>query len=348
MEPTTQNNFVIHTGDALEVLKTLESESVNMCVTSPPYYGLRDYGVAGQVGLEETPEQYIEKLVNIFREVRRVMKDDGTLWVNIGDSYYTAGDCKLDNKQMKSGLVIPKRNNAIPNLKKKDLIGIPWMLAFALRNDGWFLRSEIIWHKPAVMPESVKDRPTKSHEYIFLLSKSEKYYYDADAISEPCQTSGKTRMGKSVERAEGSNRNDGGVIFIDGETRNRRSVWTIGPSNYKGAHFATFPPELPKICIQAGTSKHGCCPDCFAVFNVDGQTCKCKLDEKQAVPCQVLDPFSGTGTTGVVAISLNCAYHGIEINPEYVAMSQQRLSDHLAKPENFFSQASLDDLFEVA
>jgi DNA modification methylase len=198
--------------------------------------------------------------------------------------------------------------------------------------------------KPSPIPESVKDRPTKCHEQIFLLTKSEKYFYDADAISEPCQQPGRTRMVKSKERAEKQNRKDGDNLITDGDTRNKRSIWTIPPSAYSGAHLATYPPELPKICIMAGTSKHGCCPDCFAVHNESGPTCKHKKD---AVPCQVLDPFSGSGTTGVVAIALNCAYQGIEINPEYVALSHERLKDHLGKPENFFSQASLsDDLFE--
>jgi DNA modification methylase len=346
---STADDFHIHSGSALEVLAKLPEGSIQTCVTSPPYFGLRDYQADGQIGLEKTPEEYVEKLVEVFRAVRRVLRPDGTLWLNIGDSYYTAGDTKTDSTRaaspkMGGRLIIPKRRKAIPGLKKKDLIGIPWMLAFALRKDGWYLRSEIIWSNPACMPESVTDRPTKAHEQIFLLTKSEKYFYDAEAISEPCQQPGRTRRIITQERADGGSRKDGDNVVTDGETRNRRSVWSINPgSGFDGAHFATFPPELPKTCILAGTSKHGCCPLCYAVFDQKGPHCKHK---KPAIPCTVLDPFSGSGTTGVVAIAMDRVYQGIEINPEYVAMSQQRLKEHLAKPENIFSQASLDDSFE--
>jgi DNA modification methylase len=345
---TTTEDFIIHTGSALEALATMPENSIQTCVTSPPYFQLRDFGSGvDQLGMEKTPEEFIEKLVEIFRAVRRVLRPDGTLWVNIGDSYATNSNSRTKTqgniaRPCHDATLIPAK--AIPaNCKTKDLIGIPWMLAFALRKDGWYLRSEIIWHKPAVMPESVKDRPTRDHEQIFLLTKSEKYYYDAGAISEPCQQPGRTRQTKSKERAEGSSRKDGGNVCTDGETRNKRSIWSISPSAYKGAHFATYPPELPKICIQAGASKHGCCPVCFAVVTDNGPTCK---HRKPPVACKVLDPFSGSGTTGAVAIALNCAYQGIEINPEYVAMSHQRLKDHLSKPQNYFSQASIDDLFE--
>lgn len=235
-------------GDCLEVLQGLPDVSINCCVTSPPYYGLRDYGVNGQIGLEETPDEYIEKLVNVFREVKRVLRDDGTLWLNIGDSYagsnkgvmadgsVVGGSKQKTNKGTIQGS-IPKTRK-IEGAKPKDLIGIPWMLAFALRSDGWYLRQDIIWHKPNPMPESVKDRCTKAHEYIFLLSKSDRYYFDSGAIQEP-----------AVSVHEGS--------------RNRRSVWTVATKTYKGAHFATFPEELIKPCILAGCPENGTVLDPF-------------------------------------------------------------------------------------
>jgi DNA modification methylase len=319
---STAKDFHIHTGNALQVLATLPADSIQTCVTSPPYFGLRDYQADGQIGLEETPEEYIEKLVEVFRAVRRVLRPDGTLWVNIADSYATGnggrGTKSQKQKSNRGTETKPRKAQRTGDLKPKDLIGIPWMLAFALRADGWYLRSEIIWHKPNPMVESVTDRPTKAHEQVFLLTKSEKYFYDADAIAEPCQQPGRSRVGHTLESAKTCNRKDGGNTITDGDTRNKRSVWTITPGSFSGAHFATFPPELPKTCILAGS----------------------KIGDA------VLDPFSGSGTTGVVAIAMDRTYQGIEINSEYVQMSHQRLKDHLAKPENIFSQASLDDLFE--
>lgn len=201
--PKDETRALLHCGDAVTVLRTLASKSINCCITSPPYFGLRDYGMAQQIGQEETPEEYVKRLVGVFREVRRVLRDDGTLWLNIGDSY-------------------PKKRYR--DIKHKDLIGIPWMLAFALRADGWFLRSEIIWHKPTPMPESVKDRPTKAHEQIFLLSKSERYYYDANAVAEPTKNAGKARsMGpKSLGNKD---RNDGGRTIVISDMKNCRSVY---------------------------------------------------------------------------------------------------------------------------
>lgn len=283
-------------GDALNVLKTLPDKSVQMCVTSPPYYGLRDYGVDGQIGLEDTPEQFIQRLVDVFREVRRVLKDDGTLWVNIGDSYCGTGD-KGDWRDPKysngrTGQDKAKNKN-VEGCKHKDLIGIPWLLALALRDDGWYLRQDIIWHKPNPMPESVKDRCTKAHEYIFLLSKSKKYYFDSKSISEPVAQSTIDRLQQNIDAQAGSVIEGGGY-----PRRNKRDVWTVTTKPYKGAHFATFPEDLIEPCILAGSQKGDL----------------------------VLDPFNGAATTGVVCNRLGRDYLGIELNPEYVQLSTERLS----------------------
>lgn len=297
-------------GDCLQVLKSLPDGSAQMCVTSPPYYGLRDYGVDGQIGLEETPEQFIEKLVDVFREVHRVLKDDGTLWVNIGDSYNgSGGNHKPEHKndtgfQGAIGARYGGRGNRIDSLKPKDLIGIPWMLAFALRADGWYLRQDIIWQKPNPMPESVKDRCTKCHEYLFLLSKSQGYYFDSDAIKERCvsddaRPSAKHPIGgvRRPESGDVHHRTASGNEWNASEFRNKRDVWTVTTKPYSGAHFATFPEDLIKPCILAG-SKEG---------------------------DLVLDPFNGAATTGVVCKRLKRDYLGIELNPEYVKLSLERL-----------------------
>ena len=308
-------------GDCLEVLRSLPSGLVNTCVTSPPYWGLRDYGHQGQIGLEETPDEYVERMVEVFREVRRVLRDDGTLWLNLGDSYagswgnqgrkQTRGTQRAINGGMltpvNDGRYPSKKSNtgAIPrgtDLKQKDLVGIPWMVAFALRADGWYLRSDIIWQKPNAMPSSVKDRPTTAHEYVFLLSKSRRYYYDSESVREP--HSGKPsgngfdgRMGGSRGHANG-----GGIgsssKFKPGAGRNRRTVWTLPSVPYKGAHFATYPPALITPCILAGCPEGGI----------------------------VLDPFFGSGTTGMVAGSLGRGWLGIELNPEYETLIRERTS----------------------
>lgn len=289
-------------GDALEVLKTLKSESVQTCVTSPPYFGLRDYGVDGQIGLEETPEAYMQKLAEIFREVRRVLRDDGTLWLNLGDSY--AGSGKGGQSEAKrSENWQPEYGNkgARYGLKSKDLIGIPWRVAFALQADGWYLRQDIIWHKPNPMPESVTDRCTKAHEYIFLLSKSPTYYYDHEAIKEPAvmnRWGGKKPM--NLTNSKDQQNVFGGLTRerdMMPETRNRRSVWTVATKPYKGAHFATFPPDLIKPCILAGAPFGGI----------------------------VLDPFLGSGTTAAVAKALGRNYIGIELNPAYIQLANNRI-----------------------
>lgn len=296
-------NGTLHVGDALEVLKTLDSESVNTCVTSPPYYGLRDYGHDGQVGRESTPEEFISNLVQIFREVKRVLSKDGTLWVNIGDSYCGTGskgeyqDPK--NKKGRNGQS-KSLTQKLEGVKSKDLIGIPWMLAFALRADGWYLRQDIIWHKPNPMPESVQDRCTKSHEYIFLMSKSPKYYFDSDSIKEPLSEKSDVeyrnnlRKGKEYNVKSPYKSNFPSSFNLDG--KNKRSVWTVSTKPYSGAHFAVYPPELIETCIKAGCPEGGI----------------------------VLDPFFGSGTTGETANRLGRKFLGIELNPEYAEIAYKR------------------------
>jgi DNA modification methylase len=305
--------YTIHHGDCLQVLATLPDNSVNCCVTSPPYFGLRDYGNAEQIGLEETPELYVQKMVEVFSEVKRVLRDDGTLWLNLGDSYAASG-AKSTGRNDQGGACTtsrlgPKKNglpgNALITGKKfkvdhgckpKDLIGIPWRVAFALQADGWWLRQDIIWHKPNPMPESVRDRCTKAHEYIFLLSKSARYWYDAEAVREE----GAGRL--DVGRMDYSGRIGASGWTHDNKTepdgRNRRSVWTVATQPYKGAHFATFPPKLIEPCILAGCPKDGV----------------------------VLDPFNGSGTTGQVALQHGRNYIGIELNEDYIALTENRLN----------------------
>lgn len=299
----------ILTGDALETLKTLPDQSVNTCVTSPPYFGLRDYGVDGQFGLEPTPEEYVEKLVEVFREVRRVLRDDGTCWLNLGDSYAGGGrggrggnpeDSPFRKQATNVGSLV--KASPIPEgVKAKNLIGIPWRSAFALQADGWYLRQDIIWHKPNPMPESVRDRCTKAHEYIFMLTKKPKYYYDHEAVKEPAVYSGNQKTQPKGSFSGKRAGQDESVIAQPfrhvSETRNRRSVWTVTTKPFKGAHFATFPPDLIKPCILAG------CPE--------GGT--------------VLDPFGGAMTTALVCQELNRNSISIELNPEYVSLGRERL-----------------------
>ena len=279
------------------------------CVTSPPYYGLRDYGHDGQIGLEETPEDYIAAMVEVFRCVWDVLQDNGTLWLNIGDSYYNyrpgKGQALVQQSVANNNQDLPqtcaRRGNKLDGLKEKDLIGIPWMLAFALRADGWYLRQDIIWHKPNPMPESVQDRCTKAHEYIFLMSKSQKYYYDAEAIKE--QSTSKSegiRFGgnKYGDDDDPKYATKSGNVSKEYDKANKRSVWTVTTKPYAGAHFAVFPSDLIEPCILAGAAL--------------GQV--------------VLDPFMGSGTTAQVAQNLGRQYLGCELNPEYEALQQSRLS----------------------
>lgn len=356
----------MHQGNALEVLRTLPSASVQTCITSPPYYGLRDYGTAkweggdvkcdhlrggetwvngcsraagskqiekvecskcgairvdDQIGLEETPAEYIARLVEIFEEVRRILKKDGTLWLNLGDSY--AGSWGAQSRGNKTGelkatlegssMLTARQINAspkgtkigslknTPGLKPKDLIGIPWRVAFALQAAGWWLRSDIIWSKPNPMPESVKDRPTRCHEYIFLLSKSERYQYDAAAIQEPTVTFDDSKRDRNSSRLNNTpgRKPMGGLVRNDYEMRNKRSVWTVATQNFKEAHFATFPEKLVEPCIFAGAR------------------------EKDVV----LDPFAGSGTVGRVALRHRRSFIGVELNPEYIEIARRRLKN---------------------
>ena len=282
-----------------------------MCVTSPPYFGLRDYGHEGQIGLEQTPEQYIEAMVEVFRCVRDVLADDGTLWLNIGDSYaggntggkWREGSARADGAVREDGHSRRNRNGngAVSGCKTKDLIGIPWMLAFALRADGWYLRQDIIWHKPNPMPESVRDRCTKAHEYIFLLSKSKDYYFDYQAIKEPAKTAPATRNkaaeGYHADYPHGDRFSSGERVWGADGKKNKRSVWEVALKPYKGAHFATFPPALIEPCILAGSRP--------------GDV--------------VLDPFMGSGTTAAVSLQHGRQYLGCELNPDYKPLQDARI-----------------------
>lgn len=419
--------WTIHQGDALTMLRTLSSESVHCVVTSPPYWGLRDYGTGAwiggnpdcqhtsirkspesdvknkqgtnagssrdpirsdcrlcgamrednQIGLEQTPDEYVLKMVDVFAEVRRVLRKDGTLWLNLGDSYGSgpgrndtnrAGVDGFTGSQGKYGTQqIAKSHVAITtNLKPKDLVGIPWMVAFALRSDGWYLRSDIIWSKPNPMPESVTDRPTKSHEYLFLLTKSERYYFDQEAVREPATSTDdslRDRDNTKLNNTPGRTRM-GGLTTNGYHVRNVRSVWNIATEPFPEAHFATFPQKLVRRCLLAGVSERGVCANCGSpwkrIIEIEdpeerlgksyhdhvndlgvGQRgvppasgapikqtvgweppCKC---DALTVAATVLDLFSGSGTTGVVATKMGYNYIGIELNPEYIAMSERRL-----------------------
>lgn len=330
----------IHTGDCLEVLKTLPSESVQCCVTSPPYWGLRDYADARQIGKENTPEEFTQKMVEVFREVRRVLRDDGTLWLNLGDSYAAAGGDRKNGSQGETSKVGNSSPESNPNtrnkpkafgLKPKDLVGIPWRVAFALQSDGWYLRKDIIWGKPNGMPESVTDRPTSSHEYVFLMSKKESYFYDYESVRLPALPSTISRLEQHVEaqlgsiRANGGDKTNGamkavtrksdrqrghgrrhagfndrwGGMTIDEQQENGaalRSVWWIAPAQTKDDHRAVMPRILAATCILAGSST--------------GDT--------------ILDPFGGSGTTGMTAIELGRKAVLIELNPEYAKLCRQR------------------------
>lgn len=302
----------IYNSECLQGLKSLPDNSIHCCVTSPPYYGLRDYGNDSQIGLEKTPEEYIQKLVDVFREVNRVLTKDGTLWLNIGDSY--AGSMKgaagypdnaMNYKQGTNRETLGKATlvKQCTGCKSKDLIGIPWMLAFSLRSDGWYLRQDIIWSKPSVMPESVKDRCTKSHEYIFLLSKNKKYYFDNESIAEPTSsfdTVIRDRDATKLNNTPGRTKMQG-LIRNDYLTRNKRSVWTVATQPLREAHFAAFPEKLIMDCIKAGCPEGGI----------------------------VLDPFMGSGTTAIVARKLNRNYIGFELNPNYVSIAENRLEKEL-------------------
>jgi DNA modification methylase len=341
----------IKIGDCRDILKAMPDASVNCVVTSPPYFGLRDYGHDSQIGLEPTPDEFVSAMVDVFSEVRRVLRDDGTLWLNLGDSYAGSWGAQGRSGQMSDRSIISaqqvaaaakksSRTGSIPTgsgLKPKDLIGIPWRVAFALQDDGWYLRQDIVWSKPNPMPESVTDRCTKAHEYLFLLSKSPQYHFDADAIAEELAASSVARLAQDVDSQQGSDRVPGktngkmkavakgnrktfrgGGVYTQGRsfdndadacndsvgnepnergTRNKRSVWTIATQPFKEAHFATFPPKLVEPCILAGCPAGGI----------------------------VLDPFGGAGTTGLVADRLQRNAILVELNPQYADMARNRI-----------------------
>ncbi|HXJ92650.1 MAG TPA: site-specific DNA-methyltransferase [Terriglobia bacterium] len=308
-------------GDALARLSEMDAGAVNCCITSPPYFGLRDYGQEGQIGLEATPDEYVARLVGVFAEVKRVLRDDGTLWLNLGDSYAGGGNGSRDPerwpKQSRSNngdrIKYAKKGTG---LKDKNLLGIPWMVAFALRADGWYLRSEIIWAKPNPMPESVTDRPTKAHEQVFLLSKSRSYYYDSEAIREPDLGTDHPRtvhLEASLEPSNGLVGPHAGIRTAEGRNgagRNKRSVWTVATQPYPDAHFATFPPKLIEPMVLAGCPRGG----------------------------TVLDPFAGSGTTLQVAEANGRRGIGIELNPDYIALAERRLTG--VTPSMFDAHAS--------
>ena len=331
------STVTIHVGDCLDTLRRMPDASVQCCVTSPPYWGLRDYGHDGQIGLESTPEAYVVRMVEVFREVRRVLRDDGTCWVNLGDSYNgIGGPGKQDGGPIGRTAAVAiegTKGRRISTIKPKDLVGIPWRVAFALQADGWYLRQDIIWHKPNPMPESVTDRCTKAHEYVFLLAKNERYYYDAEAVSEPVSVSTTARLSQpSLSLQAGSDRvpgqtngpmkavgpRFGGSKFGDSDDpkhatksgnvyqipdangrRNRRSVWTITTKPFSGAHFAVMPPDLADLCIRAGCPEGGV----------------------------VLDPFGGAGTVGLMADRLGRDAVLCELNPEYAELARRRIAD---------------------
>jgi len=308
-----RDGVTIHNGDCLEVLRTLPDESVQCCVTSPPYWGLRDYGHDGQIGLESTPEAYVGRMVEVFREVRRVLREDGTLWLNLGDSYFASTKSDRNGLSSKSNFtctatkdgyerpVVHLSPGSLP-IKPKDLVGIPWRVAFALQADGWYLRQDIIWHKPNPMPESVTDRCTKAHEYVFLMAKSQRYFWDADAVREPHarlwdESNGGNLSSSGNHKANGSIRERHGKYPIPNPLgRNRRSVWTVCTKPYSGAHFAVMPPDLVKPCILAGCPEGGV----------------------------VLDPFVGSGTVAAVAQDAGRRAIGSELNPEYCKLIAKR------------------------
>lgn len=429
------DDYVIHHGDALTVLNTMPDKSVHSVVTSPAYWGLRDYQTATwvggdpacghkpgsmkrvgkttlgggtataghqhedyrsicskcgairqdqQLGLEKTPDEYVARLVEVFREVRRVLRDDGTLWLNLGDSYFgdsptrkSSGETfskTWDKSQTSSRGGLRRSSARVAGLKPKDLVGIPWRVAFALQADGWWLRSEIIWSKRAPMPESVTDRPTRSHEQIFLLSKSARYFYDAEAVRE--STSNYDRKGGTAPyTADGSTTNGIGSYTLhqmNGNGRNQRDTWHLSPEPYPQAHFATFPTEIPRRAIMAGTSERGCCPACgapwvrivdskrvmrhelekdhpdyrpnrytvkssgaddyakggaqeFKLSQTTGWRPTCTCPPADPIPCTVLDPFLGSGTTIAVAVGLGRYGVGIELNEKYIELAHKRI-----------------------
>lgn len=305
-----KSTATILVGDVIDRLRDVPDNSVQTCITSPPYWGLRDYGHDGQLGLESSPEKYVENLVRVFRHVWRVLSDDGTLWLNLGDTYHSAGNRSQPPDKLYDGGRVLRTvaiDKSIKDLKPKDLVGIPWRVAFALQSDGWYLRQDIIWAKPNPMPESVTDRCTKSHEYLFLLSKSPRYFYDHEAIKEDAVRSGRVstfggEKARKTEIAENdpmyrAGTEEGGRTITVSDKRNKRSVWTIPTKPFKGAHFAVMPEALVEPCVLAGSAEGD----------------------------MVLDPFAGSGTVGVVALRHARNFIGCELNPDYASIAESRI-----------------------
>jgi DNA modification methylase len=381
--------YEILVGDNRELLKTLPDSSVQTVITSPPYWGLRDYGTANwiggdpeckhyrdnkvsestttghtrhtsgigdgiykdvckicgavredeQIGLEKTPEEYVEELCKVFDEVWRVLKDDGILWLNIGDTYVGTGskgdlkDPKYSDGRNAQGVAL---NGKVSGLKTKELIGVPWRVAFALQARGWYLRQDIIWAKNNPMPESVRDRCTKSHEYIFMMTKQPKYFFDSLGIREEAVTPAGTKGAKgSAERSGTEKVNSRPTEYaVYTGYRNKRDVWNVNTKPYKEAHFATYPPELIEPCVLAGTSEYGECAECGKAWvrAEESWEKQCKCETTEVVPQTVLDPFSGAGTTGLVALKNGRRYLGLELNPEYAELSRGRIEKDLTTP----------------
>jgi len=407
-----RERYELHVGDVRERLDAMDAGSVHCCVTSPPYWGLRDYGVDGQIGLESTPDEFVSVMVDVFRRVRRVLRDDGTLWLNLGDSYAQSeirnrnGESAAFHRPCRDG-VAQTGKKVQHSLKPKDLCMMPWRVALALQADGWWLRSVICWAKKSPMPESVRDRPTSAWEPIFLMAKSERYYYDAEAVRQPDKGADHQRnVLDAPNRANGFFPADGGIRTGHGRNgtgANLRNVWHLGPEPYAEAHFATFPSEIPRRAILAGTSERGCCPACGAPWvriverrfdaeraeairslrtlkhcdqtkdaeqrKLNGNDLATLLQKRTAgwmpgcecghetvdlsevrphapVPCAVLDPFLGSGTTIATALALGRRGVGIELNPAYVELARERISK-TSKPHTHMSGKLVDaPLFE--
>lgn len=398
MKVETLTDCRIYVGDVLDSLRAMPADSVHCCVTSPPYWALRDYGVEGQIGLEPTIGEYVAKMVEVFREVRRVLHPSGVCWVNLGDTYAGSGrggnpiGSPHQKQSTNAGSIIGETARVAANTRHagqnrcgeitaKNLCGIPWRVYLAMQDDGWYWRDSIAWHKPSPMPESVQDRCTKAWEPIGMFAKSAKYFYDAVAIAEDAKygdrgssfTNGKT-FEHQGRRSVGRGEFNGKTNALTGreafraitQTRNRRNVWTIAPEPFtkESTHFATFPSELPRLCIMAGSSEHGCCPACLSPYrrvtdkqkrtrqrpndytkrtgaDGTGNSCAnsvagvavttlgwepaCQCNGGEPIPCTVLDPFMGSGTTGAVAFALHRRFVGCELNPEYVALAKRRI-----------------------
>ena len=392
----SNNTHKIIQGDCRDALKQIPDNSIHCCMTSPPYFGLRDYGNgADEIGIEDSVEEYVQALVETFREVRRCLREDGTLWLNLGDSYMSQRNCAPPPQtlggQRDMPTTIPGNRKDQKGLKHKDLIGIPWRVALALQADGWYLRQDIIWSKPNPMPESVRDRCTKSHEYIFMLSKHSHYYFDNEAIKEKAIGVPHAPGNKNITQPSEKGARDPALepdrIWASDGMKNRRSVWTVNTKGYKGAHFAVYPKKLIEPCILAGTSAHGCCSKCGAPYeqivnhpgnpagilghkgrpntsNTAGAAGKngrpvvhaengtrlkkghdprqysksvptnewipsCKCKDAVVVPCTVLDPFTGSGTTAVVALKNGRNFVGTELNPEYIKIAEDRIKEEI-------------------